>query len=60
MVRNGLKFVGVGNTVTRMFPISHISCIEIVNRDDIYGLVSSKTSDSDECDLLAYFWMGLH
>ena len=54
MVINGLKFVGVVNTATRNFPMTHTSHKEIINRGDTSGLVGRNTPDSGEYDLMSY------
>ena len=52
--QEGLKFIGVVKTATKMFPMKHLQSIELQNRGDRVGLVRRK--EEGDCDLLAFSW----
>ena len=56
--QEGLKFIGVVKTVTKMFPMKHLQSIELEKRGgggNRVGLVRRKKEG--DCDLLAFAWM---
>ena len=54
MYREGLKFIGVGKTAKRKYPMKHFQSIELEKRGDRVGLVRRKKEGEEECDLLAF------
>ena len=55
LVQEGLKFIGVVKTATKMFPLKHLQSIELEKRGDRVGLIRRK--EEGDCDLLAFAWM---
>ena len=53
----GLRFIGVVKTVTKKFPMSYLSNLELVQRGEYKGLVARGTDDQQCCR--SYGWIGI-
>ena len=54
--RIGLRFIGVVKNSTTRFPMQYLGEKELIERGDIYGLVS-KDEETGETDMMAFVWM---
>ena len=55
MEQEGLKFIGVVKTATKMLPMKYVQSIELQKSGDRVGLVRRK--EEGDCDLLGFTWM---